>query len=554
MPKMLLTALTQQIRREGEVFGQERIANAAKILRELRQEIGEENFKQWVQRAFILVQSEEILFFEMCKQCSWEGKDKERDSKCKDKQTESKKKCTCFTLQHLRENGLYRSTSQRQESIEQLAGKLDTFVQELSCQATPTESFLQCLWQSGESKESLHETLSAVTKREISPIETAPWQTAAGNAESGIGADDREGTGGLILDDQGGQQINVRTDGKSPTLRAEMHGNVPCVLMDAYQHHGWREGETCGTLTAESNNHVRGDTPLVIEQAAGFKAGQSKAGSIGWQDETAATLSAQASGTEPTVCIKKQYLFENHSQDTRFKGPLKVCPMLPAQLGTGGNNTPFVVEGSPVYCLQGNGIDGALTAGCNGKGWKEGQCYTLNTIDRPAIAYAVGNGQANQVYLQDKTGALNCMHDQQAIVLDRAFFNQGQNAQYKPQFYADGTCPTLVAKGPHAVQVRYIVRRLTPTECARLQGFPDKWGHPDKKETLTDDEYRFWLEVRNTHAAINGKAVKEYTKEQMLIWYNKLHSDSAEYKMWGNGIALPCALYVMQGIVEPMKC
>ena len=147
-------------------------------------------------------------------------------------------------------------------------------------------------------------------------------------------------------------------------------------------------------------------------------------------------------------------------------------------------------------------------------------------------------------------GALNCMHDQQAIVLDRAFFNQGQNEQYKPQFYADGTCPTLVAKGPHAVQIRYIVRRLTPTECARLQGFPDKWGYPDKKETLTDDEYSFWLEVRNTHAAINGKAVKEYTNAQMLTWYNKLHSDSAEYKMWGNGIALPNALYVMQGIAE----
>ena len=549
MPKMLLTALTQQIRREGEVFGQERIANAAEILRELRQEIGEENFKQWVQRAFILVQSEEILFFEMCKQCSWEGKDKEKDSKCKDKQTESKKKCTCFTLQHLRENGLYGSTSQRQESIEQLAGKLDTFVQELSCQATPTESFLQCLWQSGESEESLHETLSAVTKREISPIETAPWQTVAGNAESGIGADDREGTGGLILDDQGGQQINVRTDGKSPTLRAEMHGNVPCVLMDAYQHHGWREGETCGTLTAESNNHVRGDTPLVIEQAAGFKAGQSKAGGIGWQDETAATLSAQASGTEPTVCIKEQHLFENHSQDTRFKGPLKVSPMLPAQLGTGGNNTPFVVEKSPVYCLQGNGIDRADTAGCNGKDWKEDQCYTLNTIDRPAVVYCMATGQANAEICKDICPTLNCNNEQPIIVgVDCRNMNE-YNELY----------PTLQAK-PNggqslnysgAVRVRYIVRRLTPTECARLQGFPDKWGHPDKKETLTDDEYRFWLEVRNTHAAINGKAVKEYTKEQMLItWYNKLHSDSAEYKMWGNGISLPVALYVLSGIAE----
>ena len=99
-----------------------------------------------------------------------------------------------------------------------------------------------------------------------------------------------------------------------------------------------------------------------------------------------------------------------------------------------------------------------------------------------------------------------------------------------------------------AVPVHYIVRRLTPTECARLQGFPDLWGYLDKKESFTDEEYKFWLEVRNTYARINNKAVKDYTKAQMLSWYNKLHSDSAEYKMWGNGIALPNALYVMQGI------
>lgn len=101
-----------------------------------------------------------------------------------------------------------------------------------------------------------------------------------------------------------------------------------------------------------------------------------------------------------------------------------------------------------------------------------------------------------------------------------------------------------------AVPVRYIVRRLTPTECARLQGFPDLWGYLDKKESFTDEEYKFWLEVRNTDTRINNKAVKDYTKAQMLSWYNKLHSDSAEYKMWGNGIALPNALYVMQGIAE----
>ena len=103
------------------------------------------------------------------------------------------------------------------------------------------------------------------------------------------------------------------------------------------------------------------------------------------------------------------------------------------------------------------------------------------------------------------------------------------------------------------VRVQYIVRRLTPTECARLQGFPDDWGHPDHKEDFTDEEYRFWLNVRNTHAAINGKPQKDYTKAQMLTWYNKLHTDSSEYKMWGNGISLPTALYVMQGIAEALK-
>jgi DNA (cytosine-5)-methyltransferase 1 len=107
---------------------------------------------------------------------------------------------------------------------------------------------------------------------------------------------------------------------------------------------------------------------------------------------------------------------------------------------------------------------------------------------------------------------------------------------------------TVINKGNH-----YIVRRLTPIECARLQGFPDSWGWLEPKESFSDEEYRFWLEVRKTHAAINGKQVKDYTEKQMLSWYNKLHTDSAEYKMWGNGIALPCAVYVMQGIAAAIE-
>ena len=141
----------------------------------------------------------------------------------------------------------------------------------------------------------------------------------------------------------------------------------------------------------------------------------------------------------------------------------------------------------------------------------------------------------------------NRVTDYTTIVLDRAFYNCGENAQFDPRIYEDGTVPTVVAV---PAEPYYIVRRLTPTECGRLQGFPDGWGHPDKKTELTEEEYRFWLNVRQTHDRINGRQPKDYTEKQILTWYNKLHNDSQEYKMWGNGIALPCALYVMQGIEE----
>lgn len=181
--------------------------------------------------------------------------------------------------------------------------------------------------------------------------------------------------------------------------------------------------------------------------------------------------------------------------------------------------------------------------------------HDQTAADRYAVCYAmqafgeyVQSDKSGELKARDYKDATDLVLEEKPIVLDRAFFNQDQNAKYDPQFYTNGICPTLVAKGPAAVQIHYIVRRLTPTECARLQGFPDKWGHPNKKEDFTEEEYKFWLEVRNTYAKINGKSEKEYTKAQMLTWYSKLHTDSAEYKMWGNGIALPNALYVMQGI------
>lgn len=128
-----------------------------------------------------------------------------------------------------------------------------------------------------------------------------------------------------------------------------------------------------------------------------------------------------------------------------------------------------------VLCLQGNGIDRAATAGCNGKGIKENVAYTLNTIDRHAVC---------------------------------AGFQPWNSAKAKGVTYNEDLAPTLQSKKEAAVHCDKKIRRLTPTECARLQGMPSWWC-----------------------ADIP-------------------HSDSAEYKMWGNGMALPNALYVMEGFIE----
>ena len=140
---------------------------------------------------------------------------------------------------------------------------------------------------------------------------------------------------------------------------------------------------------------------------------------------------------------------------------------------------------------------------------------------RDFAAVCIGNGQMHNISMAEHSNTLDCMHDRQAILTN--------------------------GKPPR----RYIVRRLTPLECCRLQGFPDGWGDIPRLEIMTDADAKFWEDVRRTYAGVMGKAYRQFKCRDALVkWYNKLHTDSAEYKMWGNGIALPCAVFVMQGIAE----
>ena len=114
----------------------------------------------------------------------------------------------------------------------------------------------------------------------------------------------------------------------------------------------------------------------------------------------------------------------------------------------------------------------------------------------------------------------------------------------------DGKCPTLNcnAESPIITEPFYIVRRLTPTECARLQGFPEWWCQGLVIEEPTAENIAFWSEVFETHRRIVTGASKPKTEKQIVKWLKNPHSDSAEYKLWGNGVALPCVYFVMSGI------
>ena len=218
--------------------------------------------------------------------------------------------------------------------------------------------------------------------------------------------------------------------------------------------------------------------------------------------------------------------------------------------GNGGN--PSCNQGGIAvvesYAIQGSMIGREDKNGPQGDGINEDVSFTLNTVDRHAV-YAMTTGSFTQVE-EDTSPTIMARDykDPNAVCygIGRDTFNQGQNAKFAPTFEEE-LQPTLVAKGPGAIQSGYTVRRLTPTECARLQGFPDNWCADLGTEKPSDEEMYFWHKVFKTYSEVTGCKMK--SDKQVAKWLKDPYSDSAEYKMWGNGVALPCVWFVLCGIV-----
>ena len=237
---------------------------------------------------------------------------------------------------------------------------------------------------------------------------------------------------------------------------------------------------------------------------ASFSAGAgATAGPIGYAEEVAPTLKGSPSGNcMPSVmCLHDQggqrmdvcenmtgtlrasekghqpLVYENHGVDARIRESGEVSPTVTARYGTGGGNTPLVQEPNEVYCIVGNVIDRQPENGGNGCGYQENLAYTITTVDRHAV------------YARQRVDE---------------FRNDDIASTQSARQAKDAT--DLVVEPDR--QYAQLIRRLTPLECERLQGFPDDWTN------------------------IPGA------------------SDSARYRALGNSVAIPCVEFIMKSLNE----
>lgn len=353
----------------------------------------------------------------------------------------------------------------------------------------------------------------------------------------------------------------------SGSLRANMGDNQTAVAIENHPTDGRCRIEQDGKVQTLTSRMGTGgmNVPLVMNAPKTLKIrsgceGGGKGALV--QDDMSATISCN---NDQTVFVPTAYgICSDKSNSMLSDNPhsgiyeAETSRTIDANGGNPGCNQ----GGIAVVALQGSMIGREEKNGPQGSGVDEDVSFTLNTIDRHAVAYAMTTGGFTLVEEEKSPTLLSRDYKDAPIVsqpsygIDRAAFNQGQNALYKPAIEEEQQ-PTLTAKGPGAVaqpasfspHPDYIVRRLTPTECARLQGFPDYWCSDLGIENPTEDDIAFWTEVWETHRKINGVSKKPKSRKQIIKWLQNPHSDAAEYKMWGNGVALPCVCFVLSGIV-----
>lgn len=436
----------------------------------------------------------------------------------------------------------------------------------------------------------------------------------------------------VVLNDQGGQSINVEDD-LSPTLRAEDHGHAPCVMEESYgvtakgngdafiskERHstlsagGGMPGQSYPCVMAIENhandsrfkfskdNKVQtlssrmgtggNNEPMVLQKTYGIDQ-QGGKGNANYTEDVSPTLMSDSHGTPHAVAYPDEKVaitattgkFGGASEEVAqclkardYKDPqivVKVDKKEYLKELMKSQEDGQIIMPEVVAAIEGNGTRPSH----KGNGYSEEDVsYTLNATEQHAVAYGIGaknsEGMKSEnpesgIYKADTSRTLDtsggnpaCNQGGIGVVeerdiaygIDRAAFNQGKNAKYSFAVEEEVE-PTIVSRGPGAVAEpspktiqSYFIRRLTPLECARLQGFPDSWLDNLALEPTEEDIDR-WEKYFETHRKVITGGKKPKTRKQIEKWLKEPYKDSSAYKIWGNGISLPCAVFVLGGV------
>jgi len=334
--------------------------------------------------------------------------------------------------------------------------------------------------------------------------------------------------------------------------------------------HAWQEPEPTGTLRA----HM-GDNQLAVAIENHPADSRVKIDDSG-QIQTLTGRMGTGGGNVPLVMNERQYALTvgedvaNTLTGTDYKGTQ--CVFEPTAFGICSQSSNSMKSGNPhsgiyeaetartldtsipdpnknaggmaVVAIEGNGSRPSH----RGDGYGGEVSYTLNSVEKHAVCY---QGMVGALCACDYKFPQNQQIEEGKAVVEQIVAENYQHGGYR-EVEAAGTLKASGGDYPGGenvvVENRYVVRRLIPMECALLQGFPPNWCADLETHEPTETDIAFWTEVWETHRLIEGKSSKPKSRNQILKWLKDPHSDSAEYKLWGNGVALPCCIFVFGGI------
>lgn len=353
------------------------------------------------------------------------------------------------------------------------------------------------------------------------------------------------------------------TSGGNPVCN--QGGNVVCHEVCAFSQNQREEvrelGEIAGSVSSQTGTHQQ--TYVV----AAFMGGQEeKAGVLGCKDKETTTLKSTPGGSNAVPDVV--YAIEGNGQRPSHKGD----GWSEEQVGYTLNS---IERHGVAYAIDGNVCDRVSKK--NGCGYSENVSPTLNTQDRHAVVCdARGNGDGatcctitgdhcnrvtdyTPIAICETVGAL-CARDSKGVgtqfVDENKVIVQPFDKQRIGQYSIGEKSSTLSARDYKdasdlictKTDNKYIVRRLTPLECSRLQGLQDDWCVVPPQETVSDEDLAFWKPLWDEWMQINGKKTK--TENQITKWLMSEVSESAQYQMYGNGIALPQWVWTLGRIIE----